>query len=154
MARAGASAAIGMGYSRRNVPWLSLTVVAAVALCGRAVLIRSGSHAVWLTAVSAEAGLVVVGLIRFAYTRYMGGSLPAILTLGMLAHPGVAGAFARVRQRVPIDDEPAAADGTCGPAAGRHVRGEFPDARQGGGLPAGGAIATLLSQGIPPEGAA
>jgi hypothetical protein len=133
VAQAGALAAIGLGYSRRNVPWLSFTVVAAIALCGLAYLVRSGGHATWLVAVSVEAFLVALGLIRFAYARYMGGSLLAIISLGVLLHPAVADAFARVRQREPA---------------------EFHDVIQGGGRAADGALATILTQGIPPEGAA
>ena len=88
--RPGASAAIGLGYSRRHVPWLVLTIVAAIALCGIAGLARTSSHPAWLVAVSAESGLVALGLFRFAYARYMGGTLLAIAILGTLLHPAVA----------------------------------------------------------------
>jgi hypothetical protein len=158
MAQAGASAAIGLGYSRRNGPWLLFTVIAAIVLCALAGIVRSGSHAAWLVAVSVEAGLAAGGLFRFAYTRYMGGSLLAIITLGVLLHPAVAGAFARARQRKAADDCAAlagiAGDPVCGPAAGRQVDAEFHDATRGGGRAADGNLATILSQGIPPEGAA
>jgi hypothetical protein len=40
VAQAGASAAIGLGYIRRNMPWLVLSIVAAVALCALAGLVR------------------------------------------------------------------------------------------------------------------
>jgi hypothetical protein len=132
-AQAGASAAIGLGYGRRNVPSFVVTVVVAIAICGLAVFIRSGSHAAWVVAVSVEAVVVPLGLIRFAYLRYMGGSLLAIVSLGVLLHPAVAGAFGRVRQREPA---------------------ETVAARDGGGRPADGRLATILTQGIPPEGAA
>ena len=99
VAQAGASAAIGLSYSRRHMPWLAVTIVVAVALCGLAALIRSGGHAVWLTAVCTESGLVAVGLFRFASARYMGGSLLAIVTLGTLLHPAVAGVFAATSGR-------------------------------------------------------
>jgi hypothetical protein len=112
VAQAGASAAIGLGFTRRNVPWLVLTILVAVALCGLAGLVRSGSHTTWLVAVSAESGLVAVGLFRFAYARYMGGTLLALVTLGTLLHPAVAGMFAGAqRSRQPAHDHPARADG-------------------------------------------
>ena len=38
-AQAAAGAAIGLAYSRRNVPWLVLTLVIAVLLCGLAALV-------------------------------------------------------------------------------------------------------------------
>jgi hypothetical protein len=48
VAQAGACAAISVGYSRRHLPWLLLTLAIAVAICGLAALVRSGSHAAWL----------------------------------------------------------------------------------------------------------
>lgn len=93
VAEAGASAAIGVGYSRRNVPWLLVTVAVAVALCGLAALVRSGTHTAWLAAITVESALVAVGLFRFAYARYLGGTLLAIITLGTLLHPAVSRAF-------------------------------------------------------------
>jgi hypothetical protein len=123
VAQAGASAAIGISYSRRHLAWLGLTVIVAVALGGLAGLIRSGSHPVWLIAVSAESGLVAVGLFRFVYARYMGGTLLAIATLGTLLHPAVAGAFAGIQpERASAHDHPVLADGGTdalqGPAVG------------------------------------
>ena len=99
LAQAGASAAIGLSYSRRHVPWLLVTIVVAVVVASLAALIRSGGHAAWLTAVCTESGLVAIGLFRFASARHMGGSLLAIVTLGTLLHPAVAGAFAGAEQR-------------------------------------------------------
>ena len=94
-AQAGASAAIGLAYSRRNVPWLVLTILVALALCGLAAMVRSGSHAAWLIAISGESALAAIGLFRFAYARYMGGTLLAMVSLGALLHPAVARAFGR-----------------------------------------------------------
>jgi hypothetical protein len=105
LAQAGAAAAIGLSYSRRHVPGLVVTIVVAVVVASLAVLIRSGGYAAWLTAVCTESGFVAIGLFRFASARYMGGSLLAIVTLGTLLHPAVAGAFAGAGQR-----QPAAAD--------------------------------------------
>lgn len=132
-AQAGASAAIGPAYNRRNVPWLLITVVAAVVVCALAGVVRSGNHGAWLTAGSVEAVLVATGVIRFVYVRYVGSSVLAILSLGVLLHPAVAAAFGRARQREP---------------------GELPAAIAGGGRAADSRLATILTQGIPPEGAA
>jgi hypothetical protein len=96
LAQAGACAAIGVGYSRRNLPWLLLTVLVALAVCGLAALVRSGGHGTWLFAVTVESVLVAVGLFRFAYTDYLGGTLLAIITLGTLLHPAVSRAFAAI----------------------------------------------------------
>jgi hypothetical protein len=133
LAQAGASAAIGLSYGRRTAPSVLVTVVVAAAVCALAVVVRSGSHTGWLVAVGVEAVLVPAGLFRFAYARYLGGSLLAIVSLGVLLHPAVAGAFGRVRQREPA---------------------ELVEAMDGGGRAADSRLATILSQGIPPEGAA
>lgn len=93
VAEAGASAAIGVGYNRRNLPWLLVTVAVAVGLCGLAALVRSGTHTAWLAAITVESALVAVGLFRFAYARYLGGTLLAIITLGTLLHPATSRAF-------------------------------------------------------------
>src|SRR5215475_4696299 len=93
VAEAGACAAIGVGYNRRQLPWLLVTVAVAVALCGLAALVRSGTHTAWLAAITVESPLVAVGLFRFAYARYLGGTLLAIITLGTLLHPQVSRAF-------------------------------------------------------------
>jgi hypothetical protein len=96
LAQAGACAAIGVGYSRRNLPWLVLTIGVALIVCGLAALVRSGGHGTWLTAITVESALVAVGLFRFAYAGYVGGTLLAIITLGTLLHPAVSRAFAAV----------------------------------------------------------
>lgn len=110
-AQAGVSAALGVSYNRRNLHWMLLTVAIALAVCGLAVAVRSGGHAVWLTAISAESALVAVGLFRFAYARYLGGTLLAIIALGTLLHPAVFRSFALVSAESPAGaDEPVGAD--------------------------------------------
>jgi hypothetical protein len=97
LAQAGVSAVISICFSRRHAPWL-LVVVATVTVCCLAGLVRSGSHAAWLMTVCFESAFVAVGLFRFAYARYMGGTLLAMITLGTLLHPAVSRAFVE-RQR-------------------------------------------------------
>jgi hypothetical protein len=97
LAQALACGAIGVGYTRRNTPWLLLTIVLTVAAFGLALLVRSGGHGTWLTAITVESVLVAVGLFRFAYAGYVGGTLLAIITLGTLLHPAVSSAFATAR---------------------------------------------------------
>lgn len=112
VAQAGATAAIGIGYSKRTMPWLMLTIIAAVAICGVAWLVRSGGQATWLAAICVESCLAAVGLFSFAYSGYLGGTLLSLVTLGTLLHPAVAGTFAaapRWRRSAP---EPEYADGT------------------------------------------
>jgi uncharacterized membrane protein (UPF0136 family) len=122
VAEAGACGAIGVGYSRRHLPWLLAGVAVAVVLCCLAGLVRSGTHTAWLAAITVESALVAVGLFRFAYARYLGGTLLAIITLGTLLHPQVSRAFntgeARAEQAV---GQPGLADSAAelqGSAAG------------------------------------
>jgi hypothetical protein len=106
-AQAGASAAVSLSYSRRNVPSVILAVLVALALCGLAGLLRSASPAVWLTTVTFEAGFVAVGLFRFTYARYLGGTLLAIITLGTLLHPAVARVIAGASEWPDAAERPA-----------------------------------------------
>lgn len=93
------------------MPWLLLTIVLAVALCGLAWLVRSGSHGTWLVAISVESGMVAVGLFSFAYAGYLGGTLLSLVTLGTLLHPAVARSFAVSRRwQHSADESPVLAD--------------------------------------------
>jgi hypothetical protein len=111
LAQAGACAAIGIAFSRRNMPWLVLMILIAIALLGLSAIVRSGSHTTWLAAICVESALTAVGLFRFGYISYMGGTLLAIVTLGTLLHPAVARAFASAPGwQVAPGDHPAFAD--------------------------------------------
>jgi hypothetical protein len=122
VAEAGACAAIGISYNRRHLPWLLAGVAVAVALCGLAALVRSGTHTAWLAAITVESALVAVGLFRFAYARYLGGTLLAIIALGTLLHPQVSRAFTTGDARaVPAIGQPGLAESAAelqGSAAG------------------------------------
>lgn len=122
-AQAGASAAVSLGYSRRSGPPMLLAVLVAVVVCGLAVLVRSGTHTAWLVAVTFEAGFVAVGLFRFGYAQYLGGTLLAIITLGTLLHPAVSTVFAGWRQLAERSGlaGPALAEGSSDLVAGRAV---------------------------------
>jgi len=95
-AQAAAAAAIGLSYSRRHVPSVIITLMLVVALLGLAALTRSGTHAAWVSAIGLESALVMFGLIRFFSSRYLGGTLFGMISLGVLLHPAVARAFSEV----------------------------------------------------------
>jgi hypothetical protein len=97
-AQAWLAGAIGLSYSRRNGPWIVITLMLAVALCGLAAAVRSGSHAAWVFAVGFEAAFVALGLFRFLTARFMGGTLFGIATLCVLVHPAVTRAFGGPRR--------------------------------------------------------
>jgi hypothetical protein len=87
------SAGVGLFYSRRHLTSIIITLSLVVVLAGLVLLSRTGTHAAWLTAVGLESIYLIFGLYRFATSRYLGGTLLAIITLGVLAAPSVARAF-------------------------------------------------------------
>jgi ribose/xylose/arabinose/galactoside ABC-type transport system permease subunit len=96
-AQAAATAAIGLSYSRRHVPSIIITLMLVVALLGLAALARTGAHVAWLSTIGFESAFVMFGLIRFFSTRYLGGTLFGMITIGVLLHPAVARAFSGVQ---------------------------------------------------------
>ena len=99
IAQAAVAAAIGLSYSRRHLPSIFITLMLVAALLGLAALTRSGARAAWVTAIGFEAAFIMFGLIRFAATRYLGGTLFGMITLGVLLHPAVARAFSGPRDQ-------------------------------------------------------
>jgi hypothetical protein len=94
MVQAAVTGAIGLAYLRRNITWLLFVLMVAVAVALLAGLIRSGTHAAWVAGVTCESTLTLIGLVRVASVHYVGGTLFAIATLGVLVHPAVGRAFA------------------------------------------------------------
>lgn len=109
IAQTALAAAIGLPYSRRHLPSIVITLMLVAALWGLVLVVRSGTHAAWTLAVGFEIAFILFGLFRFFTSRYLGGTLFAILALGTLLHPAVARAFA---------GQPGQASrGLCGPGA-------------------------------------
>jgi hypothetical protein len=98
-AQAAVTSAIGLAYLRRNITWLLFVLMAAVAVALLAGVIRSGTHAAWVAAVTCESTLTLIGLVRVTTGDYLGGTLLAIATLGVLIHPAVGRAFAAAAGR-------------------------------------------------------
>jgi hypothetical protein len=121
LTQAGLAGAIGLSYSRRNGPLIVITLMLAVSLCGLAAVLRSGSHAAWIFAVGFEAAFIALGLFRFFTARFLGGTLFAIVTLGVLVHPAVTRAFgglSRQGGREPGDGRLSDLGNTAGDALG------------------------------------
>jgi hypothetical protein len=116
-AQAGVAAAIGLAYSRKQVPSIIITLMLVVALLGLAAMCRSGTPVAWMVAIGFETAFVMFGLIRFITSRYAGGTLFGMIALGVLLHPAVARAFSGAPAQVegPVE---AGADALRGPAAG------------------------------------
>lgn len=96
LAQAGADAAIGLCYSRRHVPSILITLMLVLALLGLAVVARSGTHVAWLITLAAESAFVMFGMVRFITSRYVGGTLLGMITMGVLLHPVVARAYSGI----------------------------------------------------------
>jgi hypothetical protein len=102
-----------------GVAWLALALACSAGLAVLAGLLRSGTHAAWLTAVAAEAACLAAGLARLVSARYLGGTLLAIITLGALLHPAVSSAFsARPGRGRPADGRLAALPASGGSMPG------------------------------------
>ncbi len=116
-AQAAVAAAIGLSYSRRQIPSIIITLMLVVALLGLAAMARSGTQVAWMVTIGFETAFVMFGIIRFITSRYVGGTLFGIITLGVLLHPAVARAFsgAPAPAEGPVE---AGADAFGGRAAG------------------------------------
>lgn len=93
MAQAGLSTAIGLAYSRRQLPSILITLMLLAALSGLAVATRSGTHTAWAVAIASESAFIAFGVVRFITSRYLGGTLLGVIACGVLLHPAVARAF-------------------------------------------------------------
>jgi hypothetical protein len=92
-AQALVSLALALVYSHGNAGWLAFSLLSALAVGGLAAWVRSASHAAWLVTLGFEGVYVVIGLLLFGYSGYLGGTLLAIITVGTLLRPSVARAF-------------------------------------------------------------
>jgi hypothetical protein len=118
IAQTGLAAAIGLLYSRRHLASIVITLMLVAALSVLVLVVRSGSQSGWLLAVGAETAFALFGLFRFFTSRYLGGTLFAIITVGMLLRPAVARAFngppGRAGQRLGEPGLAEAAEGALG----------------------------------------
>jgi len=124
VAQAAGAAAVGLAFSRRHLPSVLITLALVASLCLLALLVRSGTRAAWLAAVSAESVFFVYGVSRFVFARYVGGTLFALVVAGTLLHPAVARAYSAAPGGVPGHDrgEVGFADAT-GETFGEHAAG-------------------------------
>ena len=96
VAQAATAAAVGLAFGRRHLPSALITLALVAALILLALLVRSGTRAAWVTAVSVESLFFVYGVSRFVVARYVGGTLFAVVVVGALLHPAVARAYSAV----------------------------------------------------------
>ena len=96
VAQAAAAATVGLAFSRRHLPSVLITLALVGSLFLLALLVRSGTRAAWVTALSVESVFFVYGVSRFVVARYVGGTLFALVVAGTLLHPAVARAYSAV----------------------------------------------------------
>jgi hypothetical protein len=117
-----AAAAIGLPFSKRQLSSILITLALVAALCGLALLVRSGTRTAWLIAVGFEVAFIGFGLSRFFGARYVGGTLFAIIAAGTLLHPAVARAYTVLPLRRPHEPQD---DVGLGDAAGDACGGKI-----------------------------
>ena len=101
VAQAAAAAAVGLAFSRRHLPSVLITLALVVSLVLLALLVRSGTRAAWVTALTMESAFFLYGVSRFVFARYVGGTLFALIVAGTLLHPAVARAYSAVPGGLP-----------------------------------------------------
>ena len=101
VAQAAAAAAVGLAFSRRHLPSVLITLALVASLILLALLVRSGTRAAWVAALSVESAFFVYGVSRFVVARYVGGTLFALVVAGTLLHPAVARAYSAMPGGLP-----------------------------------------------------
>jgi hypothetical protein len=94
IAQAGAAAAVSLLFSRRSTAVVVTTIMLVAALCVLAALAHTGTNPARNVIFASELGLLVFGLYRFSFYRYMGGTVFAIVVAAALLHPSVIRAYA------------------------------------------------------------
>lgn len=121
LAQAGASAALNLSFSRRTVLVVVTTLAFVAVLCALAMLASTGTHSARTVVLGFESVVAVVGLYRFAFERYLGGTIFAIVVAAVLMHPAVIRSYggASAVAADPSETGPEPAGGALGESAGR-----------------------------------
>jgi len=115
---------VGLAFSRRYLPSVLITLALVASLCLLAMLVRSGTRAAWLTAVTFETMFFIYGVSRFVFARYVGGTLFAVVVAGTLLHPAVARAYSAVPGALPGHERGEVGFGdAAGETFGEHAAG-------------------------------
>ncbi len=121
VAQAGIAGALSLAFSRRSVSVILTTLVFVAVLCALAVLANTGTPTARTAVLGFEFAIVVFGLYRFAFERYLGGTVFAIVVAAVLLHPAVVQAYGSASPGMSDSAEPAPdpAGGALGEPAGR-----------------------------------
>jgi hypothetical protein len=100
VAQAVAAGAVGLPFSRKQLPSVFITLSLVVAVCLVAMLARTGTRTAWMVTFSFEMVYFLFGLTRFVTARYVGGTLFSLIIAVMLLHPPVTRAYAMFSGRL------------------------------------------------------
>ncbi len=131
LGQAGAAAAVSLLFSRRGTAVILTTIMLVAALCVLAALAHTGTSSARTVVLGCEIALIIFGLYRFAFERYVGGTVFAIVIAAALLHPSVIRAFGAMPSALGEQSDVARGDGPVG--RGVHGTAAIPD-------PAGGAL--------------
>lgn len=123
VAQAVAAAAVGLLFSRRQLPTVVFTLGLVAALCLLVLVARSGTRTAWLVALGSESVFFLYGLGHFVVSRYVGGTLFALVVAGTLLHSAVARAYTVERGHGPGRAQGGAGLGEVGDSFGERAVG-------------------------------
>lgn len=110
-AQAGVALVVGLPFSRRQASTIAMTLTVAAALCLLAAVARTGLPTARNVVLFFEVFIAGIGLYRFFFARYLGGTLFAIVITGVLLHPAVARAYGSLPRRHGTGAEAVRGDG-------------------------------------------
>ena len=110
VAQAAIVAAVSLPFSRRSTSVIVSTLMFVAALCLLAALAHAGTPAVRTAVIGFELAVIVFGLYRFFFDRYLGGTIFAIVIIAVLLHPAAARAYGAepASRAEPVDAVPVA----------------------------------------------
>ena len=130
LGQAGAAAAVSLLFSRKSTAVVLTTVMLVAALCVLAALAHTGTQSARTVVFGCEIALIVFGLYRFFFYRYVGGTVFAIVIAAALLHPSVIRAYGGMPSGLGESSDLPRGDG----AAGRGVPGTSPIPDAAGGV--------------------
>jgi hypothetical protein len=103
-------AAVSLPFSRRNTPVIVTTLILVAVLWLLAVLAHTGTPTARTMVLGFQLAVIVFGLYRFFFERYLGGTIFAIVITAVLLHPAAARAFGAepASRAEPVDAVPVA----------------------------------------------
>ncbi|MGE5287849.1 MAG: hypothetical protein ACM3ML_11715 [Micromonosporaceae bacterium] len=93
VAQAAVAAAVSLLFSRRAAPVVVTTLMFVAAICLLAAFAHTGTPAARTVVLGFEFAVIVFGLYRFFFERYLGGTIFAIVITAVLLQPAAVRAY-------------------------------------------------------------